>query len=161
LSDSDIAAASPSNPIGLTASIVAAYLGHNTVPVDALPDLIRSVHASLTGLNAPAPVPEPRPQPAVPVKKSVFPDFLICLEDGKRLKMLKRHLKTAYNMTADEYRARWNLPADYPMVAPNYARQRSTLAKSIALGRPKIPVPTEVPPPAPVRAKGGRKKATA
>ena len=120
--------------LGLTTEIVAAHVSNNAVAVDELPLLINQVHRSLTTLGtAPEPVQE-KLQPAVPVKKSVTPDFIICLEDGKKLKMLKRHLKTAYDMTPEEYRERWALPPDYPMVAPNYARQRSKLAKEIGLG---------------------------
>jgi predicted transcriptional regulator len=104
------------------------------VSAEDLPNLIRQVHATLTTLDQGATDTALRPQPAVPVKKSVTPDYIICLEDGRKLKMLKRHLKTAYNMTPEDYRTRWGLPADYPMVAPNYARQRSTLAKKIGLG---------------------------
>ncbi len=120
--------------LGLTTEIVAAHVSNNAVSVDELPLLINQVHRSLTTLgSAPEPTQE-KLQPAVPVKKSVTPDFIICLEDGKKLKMLKRHLKTAYDMTPEEYRERWQLPPDYPMVAPNYARQRSKLAKEIGLG---------------------------
>src|SRR5579859_5101590 len=120
--------------LGLTTEIVAAHVSNNAVSVDELPLLINQVHRSLTTLGvAPEPVQE-KLQPAVPVKKSVTPDYIICLEDGKKLKMLKRHLKTAYNMTPEEYRDRWGLPADYPMVAPNYAQHRSSLAKKIGLG---------------------------
>jgi predicted transcriptional regulator len=117
----------------LTTDIVAAHLGNNTVAVNDIPQLIVDVHRALNNVGG-APVPQERPQPAVPVKKSVTPDFIICLEDGKKLKMLKRHLKTAYNMTPEEYRERWGLAADYPMVAPNYAKHRSALAKKIGLG---------------------------
>ncbi|MGK9170089.1 MucR family transcriptional regulator [Inquilinus limosus] len=125
----------PSNDLmNLTTQIVAAHVGNNTVAISDLPGLIEQVYRALNGLGTePAPVAE-KPQPAVPIKKSVTPDYIICLEDGKQLKMLKRHLKTAYNMTPDEYRERWGLPADYPMVAPNYAKQRSKLAKQIGLG---------------------------
>ena len=119
--------------LDLTARIVAAHVGHNEVAPAALPDLIRIVHATLAGAGKPAEVAE-KPQPAVPVKKSVFPDHIVCLEDGKKLKMLKRHIKTAYNMTPEQYRERWSLPPDYPMVAPDYAKHRSTLAKKIGLG---------------------------
>jgi predicted transcriptional regulator len=120
--------------LALTTEIVAAHVSNNTVPVGDLPQLINQVYNSLANIGSvPAP-PAERPQPAVPVKKSVHPDFIICLEDGKKLKMLKRHLKTAYNMTPEAYRERWGLTADYPMVAPNYARQRSRLAKEIGLG---------------------------
>jgi predicted transcriptional regulator len=118
----------------LTTQIVAAYVSNNPVPVGELPSLIRQVHTALVNVGAPAEVSAERPQPAVPIKRSVTPDFIICLEDGKKLKMLKRHLKTAFNMTPEEYRERWELPADYPMVAPNYATQRSRLAKQIGLG---------------------------
>ena len=118
----------------LTTQIVAAYVSNNPVPVGELPSLIRQVHSALVNVGAPAEVSAERPQPAVPVKRSVTPDYIICLEDGKKLKMLKRHLKTAFNMTPEEYRERWELPADYPMVAPNYATQRSKLAKQIGLG---------------------------
>ena len=118
----------------LTADIVAAHVARNSVPVEALPELIRSVHRSLLGTsNPPAPVAE-KPIPVVPIKKSVFPDYIICLEDGKKLKMLKRHLKTAYGMSPEQYRERWGLPSEYPMVAPNYAERRSSLAKQIGLG---------------------------
>lgn len=119
--------------LSLTAEIVAAHVGNNSVPVNELPQLIADVHRALSNVGSVPAQPE-RPTPAVPVKKSVTPDYIICLEDGKKLKMLKRHLKTAYNMTPEEYRERWGLPADYPMVAPNYAEHRSTLAKKIGLG---------------------------
>jgi len=101
--------------------------------VGDLPQLINQVYNSLANIGSAPPPPAERPQPAVPVKKSVFPDYIVCLEDGKKLKMLKRHLKTAYNMTPEAYRERWGLTTDYPMVAPNYARQRSRLAKEIGL----------------------------
>ncbi len=119
----------------MVTDVIASYLKRNQVSAGELPNIISSVYGALSGQQtAPAPVPEQRPEPAVPVKKSVTPDFIICLEDGKKLKMLKRHLSTSYNLTPDEYRARWGLPADYPMVAPNYAAQRSNLAKQIGLG---------------------------
>lgn len=126
---------SPSNELlSLTTEIVAAHVSNNTVAVTDLPQLIEQVYKTLANVGIePAPAPE-RPQPAVPIKKSVTPDYIICLEDGKKLKMLKRHLKTAYDMTPEEYRDRWQLPPDYPMVAPNYAKQRSKLAKQIGLG---------------------------
>jgi len=134
-SDFDMSSDAPSNVLlSLTTDIVAAHVSNNTVALSELPTLIEQVYRSLSGVGAePAPV-EERLQPAVPVKKSVTPDYIVCLEDGKKLKMLKRHLKTAYDMTPEEYRERWSLPADYPMVAPNYARQRSSLAKQIGLG---------------------------
>jgi predicted transcriptional regulator len=121
------------NVLGLTAQIVSAHVSNNSVSPDALPSLIQEVYKTLAGVGK-EPISAERPQPAVPVKKSVFPDHIVCLEDGKKLKMLKRHLKTAYNMTPEQYRERWNLPPDYPMVAPNYARHRSSLAKKIGLG---------------------------
>ena len=117
----------------LTAQIVSAHVSKNSVMPEALPGLIQEVYRALTGIGREA-APADKPQPAVPVKKSVFPDHIICLEDGKKLKMLKRHLKSAYNMTPEQYRERWGLAVDYPMVAPNYARHRSSLAKQIGLG---------------------------
>lgn len=125
---------SQSELLELTADIVSAHASNNTVAQTELPQVIRDVYATLAGLGA-AQAPVEAPKPAVPVKRSVNPDYIVCLEDGKKLKMLKRHLKTAYNMTPEEYRERWGLPADYPMVAPNYAKKRSTLAKKIGLGR--------------------------
>ena len=121
----------------LTADVVAAYVSNNIVPTGQLADLIHSVYSSLRGLDGVSP-PEPKAEPvkpAVSIKKSITPDFLICLEDGKKLKMLKRHLRSTYNMTPDEYRTKWGLAPDYPMVAPNYAEQRSQFAKKIGLGR--------------------------
>jgi predicted transcriptional regulator len=141
----------------LTAKIVSAHVGNNSVAISDLPSLIVQVHGALSGLDKPIEPVIERPQPAVPVKKSVTAEFLICLEDGKKLKMLKRHLSSAYDMTPDQYRERWGLPADYPMVAPAYAQQRSTLAKSIGLGTRR-----SAPPPQPgqvaVPAKRGRAK---
>ncbi len=120
--------------LALTTEIVAAHVSNNTIAAGDLPQLISQVYQSLAGVGkGPAQAVE-RPEPAVPVKKSIHPDYIICLEDGKKLKMLKRHLKTAYNMTPEQYRERWGLAPDYPMVAPNYARQRSRLAKEIGLG---------------------------
>jgi predicted transcriptional regulator len=119
--------------LGLTAQIVSAHVSNNSVTPDALPALIQEVYRTLSGVGK-DPVQPDKPQPAVPVKKSVFPDHIVCLEDGKKLKMLKRHLKTAYNMSPEQYRERWGLTPDYPMVAPNYARHRSSLAKKIGLG---------------------------
>ena len=120
--------------LALTTEIVAAHLSNNTVAVADLPALINQVYQSLSNIGQGTVAPAERPQPAVSIKRSIHPDHIVCLEDGKKLKMLKRHLKTAYNMTPEEYRERWGLPADYPMVAPNYARQRSRLAKEIGLG---------------------------
>ncbi len=122
----------------LVTDIVAAHLSNNNVPSSELPQLIRDVYQALAAASGGAPAPASRPDPAVPVKKSITPDYIVCLEDGKKLKMLKRHLRTAYDMSPEQYRERWNLPADYPMVAPNYAKQRSKLAKAIGLGtRPR------------------------
>ena len=121
----------------LTTEIVAAHAGNNSVAPNDLPQLIQDVYKTLMKVGS-APIALERPRPAVSVKKSIFPDYIVCLEDGKKLKMLKRHLKTAYNLTPEEYRERWGLPADYPMVAPNYAKHRSNLAKKIGLGtRPR------------------------
>lgn len=121
--------------ITLTSDIVAAHVSNNSVEVHEVPTLISNVYGALAGLGQPVIVEEKAPEPAVSVRASVKPDYIICLEDGKKLKMLKRHLMTHYNMTPEEYRARWNLPADYPMVAPNYAEKRRDLAKQIGLGR--------------------------
>ncbi|MDO7843337.1 Ros/MucR family transcriptional regulator [Sphingomonas immobilis] len=120
--------------ITLTADIVAAHVSNNSVAVSDLPVLIANVHGALTGLGGAAPAPEVKQEPAVSVRSSIKPDYIVCLEDGKKLKMLKRHLMTHYQMTPEQYRAKWNLPADYPMVAPSYAEQRRTLAKKIGLG---------------------------
>jgi predicted transcriptional regulator len=116
--------------------IVAAYVSNNPIPVAEIPAMIKSVHATLGGLAGGATSETPTAlKPAVAVKKSVTPEFIICLEDGKKLKMLKRYLRSRYDLTPEEYRAKWGLPADYPMVAPNYAAQRSEFAKKIGLGR--------------------------
>ena len=117
----------------LTTEIVAAHACNNTITSGDLPQLIQDVYKTLAVVGTTPLVPE-RPRPAVAIKKSVFPDYIVCLEDGKKLKMLKRHLKTAYNLTPEEYRKRWGLPIGYPMVAPNYAKHRSNLAKKIGLG---------------------------
>ncbi|MFQ5953533.1 MAG: MucR family transcriptional regulator [Kiloniellales bacterium] len=118
----------------LTTEIVAAHVSNNTVAVSDLSQLIQQVYRSLATLGGGGPARPERPRPAVAIKRSVTADYIVCLEDGKKLKMLKRHLKTAYNMTPEEYRQRWRLPSDYPMVAPSYAKQRSKLAKQIGLG---------------------------
>jgi predicted transcriptional regulator len=116
--------------------VVAAFVSRNSVPADALPDLIRTVHQALEGLSRdPAPVSDERPKPAVSIGRSVQHDYIVCLEDGKKLKMLKRYLRSRYNMSPDEYRQRWGLAPDYPMVAPAYAARRSDFAKQIGLGR--------------------------
>src|SRR6187200_3229824 len=118
----------------LTADIVAAHVSNNSVAVNDLPTLIQSVHSALSGISSSRNAPEAKPEPKVPIRSSIKPDYIVCLEDGKRLKMLKRHLMTHYQLTPDQYRQKWGLAADYPMVAPNYAEQRRTLAKSIGLG---------------------------
>ena len=123
----------------MTADVVAAYVSNNTLATAQLADVIHAVYNSLRTLEGQVAEPPAEPlKPAVPIRKSITPDYLVCLEDGKKLKMLKRHLRTAYDMSPEQYRERWNLPADYPMVAPNYAKQRSKLAKAIGLGtRPR------------------------
>ncbi|MCA0423469.1 MAG: MucR family transcriptional regulator [Proteobacteria bacterium] len=125
-----------SSYIELAADIVSAYVSNNSVPASDLPSLIAEIHTALTRLNGPV-VEEPsEPQkPAISVKKSIAPDFIVCLEDGKKFKSLKRHLRTQYNMSPEQYREKWGLPADYPMVAPNYAAARSRLAKEMGLGQ--------------------------
>jgi predicted transcriptional regulator len=131
--------------LGLTAQIVSAHVGNNKVTMEELPGLIQQVYRALNGSSVgPSPAqlrpaaPAERPRPAVPVSKSVFSDYIVCLEDGKKLKMLKRHLQTAYGMNPEQYRAKWGLDANYPMVAPEYAKKRSSLAKAIGLGtRPR------------------------
>ncbi len=120
--------------VTLTADIVAAHVSNNSVAVSDLPLLIQNVHGALSGLDGKASEPEVKQEPAVSIRSSIKPDYIVCLEDGKKLKMLKRHLMTHYQMTPEQYRAKWNLPADYPMVAPNYAEQRRSLAKKIGLG---------------------------
>ena len=127
----------PGELLTLTTEIVAGHLGNNKVPTNDIPALIKQIYEALAIVSGRA-APAERLQPAVSIRKSITPDHIICLEDGKKLRMLKRHLKTSYNLTPDEYRERWGLPADYPMVAPNYAAQRSALAKKIGLGtRPR------------------------
>lgn len=120
----------------MTTDIVSAYVSKNALPAAQIPEVINTVYASLTGLSGTPREAQAEPQkPAVPIKKSVTPEYIVCLEDGKKLKMLKRHLRSTYGMTPDDYRAKWGLPPDYPMVAPNYAAQRSEFAKKIGLGR--------------------------
>ena len=135
--------------ITLTSDIVAAHVSNNTISVEEVPALISTVYSALAGLGNEAPAEETRPEPAISVRSSVKRDHIVCLEDGKKLKMLKRYLRTNYNMSPEEYRARWNLPADYPMVAPAYAERRRELAKEIGLGRK------------PGQKRGRRKKAAA
>ncbi|MEL6723557.1 MAG: MucR family transcriptional regulator [Pseudomonadota bacterium] len=119
----------------MTTDIVASFVANNPVPAAGLPELLKTVHTTVLDLAADKPVEPPRPDPAVPISKSITPDHIICLEDGRKLKMLKRYLRSRYDMTPDDYRARWGLPSDYPMVAPNYAKKRSAFAKEIGLGR--------------------------
>lgn len=127
---------SPDELLKMTAEVVAAYLGNNTMPAAEIPEVINMVYGSLRKLDGPAGNSRARaPKAPVPIRKSVTPDYIVCLEDGKKLKMLKRHLRTVYGMSPEEYRAKWGLPSDYPMVAPNYSRQRSAFAKKIGLGR--------------------------
>ncbi|MEL6829230.1 MAG: MucR family transcriptional regulator [Pseudomonadota bacterium] len=128
---------SRSEILEMTSDIVSSFVAHNPVASSALPDLIKTVHETMEDLAQDKDKKEPRPDPAVPISKSITPDHIICLEDGRKLKMLKRYLRSRYNLTPDEYRARWGLPADYPMVAPNYAKKRSAFAKEIGLGRKK------------------------
>jgi len=149
--------ADPSSPdlvLNLTVQIVAAHVEHNTVATDALPRLIEQVYRTLRDASRTPTEPE-KPVAAVPIRQSVKPDFIVCLEDGKKLKTLRRHLMTSYNMTPAQYRARWGLPADYPMVAPSYAKVRSSLAKKIGLGRAAAQPPQEKTAGRP----GGRKRA--
>ncbi|MEZ6021928.1 MAG: MucR family transcriptional regulator [Hyphomonadaceae bacterium] len=134
--DDDSIDESGGKALRMTADIVASYVGNNQITPDEVADLIRSVHRTVLSLNGRdgADLGE-RPKPAAPINKSVTNDYIICLEDGKKLKMLKRYLRSAYNMSPDEYRKRWGLPADYPMVAPSYAARRSEFAKKIGLGK--------------------------
>jgi predicted transcriptional regulator len=120
--------------ITLTADIVAAHVSNNSVAVSDIPHLIHNVHGALISLGSPVAAPVVKLEPAVSIRASIKPDYIVCLDDGKKLKMLKRHLMTHYGMTPDDYRAKWGLPADYPMVAPNYAEQRRSLAVKIGLG---------------------------
>lgn len=125
-----------SETLAMTADIVASFVAANQIPSEQLPDLIRSVHRTLSSLAKPnGSALQERPKPAAPISKSVHRDYIICLEDGKKLKMLKRYLRSTYNLSPEEYRKRWGLPSDYPMVAPAYANRRSELAKSIGLGK--------------------------
>jgi predicted transcriptional regulator len=132
---SDDKDSSPADLLRMTAEVAAAYVSNNTLAAADLTEVIKTIYASLQSLERSEGVATTSQKPMVPIKKSVTPEYIICLEDGKRLKMLKRHLRTAYRMTPEEYRAKWGLPADYPMVAPNYAEQRSVFAKRIGLGR--------------------------
>lgn len=127
------------NLLALTTEIVSAHVSNNIIPQNEVSGLIETVFRTLSNLGGHIQASADRPQPVVPIKKSITPEYIVCLEDGKKLKMLKRHLKTAYDMSPEEYRERWGLPADYPMVAPNYAKQRSRLAKDIGLGTKSKP----------------------
>ena len=129
--------------ITLTADIVSAHVSNNSVAVSDLPTLIQNVHKALSGLGQTAAEPEVKLEPAVSIRSSIKPDYIVCLEDGKKLKMLKRHLMTHYNLTPDQYRQKWGLNADYPMVAPNYAEQRRALAKKIGLGTKRKRTPAK------------------
>ena len=138
MSESEQPAVTPTDMLALTCSMVAAYVSHNATPITDMPGLIRDTHAALTGIVALGPATTGPAEPLVPavsVKKSITDDFIVCLENGKKFKSLKKHLASSYGMTAAEYRAKWGLPADYPMVAPNYAAKRSEIAKTINLGR--------------------------
>ena len=141
--------------LGLTAQIVSAHVTKNAVPVEDLPSLIREVYKTLSSVGEVPPPPPEALKPAVAVTKSVFPDYIVCLEDGKQMTMLKRHLMTEHNMTVDQYRGKWSLPSNYPMVAPNYAETRSTLAKKMGLGRSRTVVPPAKKPSRKAAAKRG------
>lgn len=163
---SDEQASEPGNDtLSLTTEIVSAYVSHHHLAAAELPMLITSVRTSLSNLGQPEVLVSEKPQPAVPVRKSIAPEYLVCLEDGRKVKMLKRYLQTRYNLTPAAYRQKWGLPSDYPMVAPAYAERRSALAKEIGLGRkrasPPAPAPALELEPAPEPAKrrvGGRRK---
>lgn len=130
----EVTGAAAEDLLQLSSRVVAAYVSNNVVTTSDLPILIKSVHAALTALSG-GPAETPALKPVVPVRRSIGDDYVVCLEDGKKLKMLKRYLRTRYNLSPEQYRAKWNLPADYPMVAPSYARRRSEFAKQIGLGR--------------------------
>lgn len=148
------------NYIELAAEIVSAYVSNNSLPTSELPGLIDAVHASLVKVATGATEqPVEAPVPAVPIKKSITPDYIICLEDGKKFKSLKRHLRTKYDMTPDQYRAKWGLPPDYPMVAPNYASARSELAKAMGLGAQRRKAEPEAAASAAPRGRRGKKVA--
>lgn len=153
-----------SDLIGLTADIVSAHVSHNNVAAADVPTLIRVVHEALGRVGQPVVQVAPKPEPAVSVRASIKPDYLVCLEDGKKLKMLKRYLRTNYNMSPEEYRAKWGLPKDYPMVAPSYRETRSALAHQIGLGRNRAaasPAPAKKAAPAKVPARKSAKEAPA
>jgi predicted transcriptional regulator len=142
MSEANVEKISRDDILRMAVDVVAAYVSKNPIPSGQIPEIIHTVYNSLSQMDGQVPEVKPEaPRPAVPVKKSVTPDYIVCLEDGKKLKMLKRHLRTTYNMTPDEYRVKWGLAPDYPMVAPNYAAQRSDFAKKIGLGRKGAEVP--------------------
>jgi predicted transcriptional regulator len=148
--------------LGQTTRIAAAYMANNRVAASDISALLHTVHSALVTLGQPNKAEAPAPlTPAVPVRRSVTPDYLVCLEDGKKLKMLKRHLRSTYGMTPDQYRAKWGLPADYPMVAPNYAAARSELAKQLGLGQKRRSEPVVEAQPEPVQAEPAPTKAPA
>jgi predicted transcriptional regulator len=140
MSNNDLQTSKADDLLKFASDIVAAYVSNNPIPVSEIPGMIKSIHSTLGGLASGLATEAPLAQkPAIPVKKSITPEYIVCLEDGKKLKMLKRYLRSRYNLTPEEYRAKWGLPADYPMVAPNYAAQRSEFAKKIGLGRTPVP----------------------
>lgn len=147
--------------IAHTSAIVASYLSHNAVSPDAVAGVINTVHGALSGIGVATPSTEPL-KPAVPIRKSITPEYLVCLEDGKKMKMLRRHLRSTYNLTPEQYRARWGLSSDYPMVAPRYSESRSQLAKALGLGTSnrKNPPPAAAAKKTPARRTTSRKKAT-
>jgi predicted transcriptional regulator len=160
LSD-DVTTGNTDTLLALTADIVAAHVSNNTVPASDIPALIKNVHDALNGLGQPVEAPKEELKPAVSIRASVKPDYIVCLEDGKKLKMLKRHLMTHYQMTPEQYRSKWGLPADYPMVAPNYAEQRKQLAMKIGLGRKPASARAPAKAPAKAPARGRAKKVEA
>ena len=133
----EVAKSEQGDVLRMAVDIVSAYVANNTVPAGQVPEVIKMVYNSLTSLDGGAEATAEPAKPAISVRRSITPEYIVCLEDGKKLKMLKRHLRAAYDMSPEEYRAKWGLPADYPMVAPNYAAQRSAFAKKIGLGRKK------------------------
>lgn len=135
MTDDNLPSIDKADLLQMTTDIVASYLSHNPVPADGVPDLIRSIYATMSDVSGRVERSETKQKPAVAVSKSVHDDYIVCLEDGKKLKMLKRYLRSQYNLSPDEYRRKWNLPSDYPMVAPAYSRKRSQFAKDIGLGR--------------------------
>jgi predicted transcriptional regulator len=157
---SDDPTITPASILNATSLITASFLSRNEVRIDDLPGLIQTVHDALNQVSDPQPeqssvaASAPRKEPAVDPKESVFPDYIICLEDGRHLTTMKRHLKTSFGLTPEEYRRKWDLPNNYPMTAPNYSETRSRLAKTAGLGK------RSVPPPAPIKKKGGGRKAS-